>query len=157
MRKILIGTVITTALFATTPAFAERVNGDTEDIYQTIEKQIPSTQNVCQTVDVPIYGNVGGKESSTADVLAGAIFGGLLGNAVGGGKGKDATTLLGAIAGADIANKKGKGKQGIVGYKQQQQCQQNTTYAVQRSEVYSHSYVTFYLDGRKHRVRFNRY
>jgi outer membrane lipoprotein SlyB len=156
MKNILIGTVITSVLLASS-ASAQNVNGNTEDVYKTIETQTPRTQNVCQTVDVPIYGTVGGKESSTADVLAGAIFGGLLGNAVGGGKGKDATTLLGAIAGADIANKKGKGKQGIVGYNKQQQCQQNTTYTVQTSEVYSHSYVTFYLDGKKHRVRFNRY
>ena len=77
----------------------------------------------CRFEKIPIYGaQAGGQQASTADVVASAIFGGLLGNQIGGGKGKDAATILGAIAGADIANKKGKSKQVIVGHKQQEVC-----------------------------------
>jgi len=89
-----------------------------------VYKEVPVKS--CRVEQIPIYGTqAGGKQASqasTADVVASAIFGGLLGNQIGGGTGKDAATLLGAIAGADIANKSGKSKQVIVGQKQQEVC-----------------------------------
>ena len=92
-----------------------------DDIVSQVYKEVPVKS--CRIEQIPIYGTqAGGKQPSTADVVAGAIFGGLLGNAVGGGKGKDAATLLGAIAGADIANKSGKSKQVITGQRQQEVC-----------------------------------
>jgi uncharacterized protein YcfJ len=92
-----------------------------DDIVSQVYKEVPVKS--CRVEQIPIYGTqAGGKTPSTADVVASAIFGGLLGSQVGGGSGKDAATLLGAIAGADIANKSGKSKQVIVGQKQQEVC-----------------------------------
>ena len=92
-----------------------------DEIVSQVYKEVPI--KTCRIEQIPIYGTqAGGEQASTADVIASAIFGGLLGNQVGGGTGKDAATLLGAIAGADIANKKGKSKQVIVGHKQQEVC-----------------------------------
>ena len=92
-----------------------------DEIVSKVYKEVPIKS--CRVEQIPIYGTqAGGQQASTADVVASAIFGGLLGNQVGGGTGKDAATLLGAIAGADMANKKGKSKQVIVGHNQQEVC-----------------------------------
>jgi len=113
-------------LLLTTTASAETymqnaVVKSVQKVYSNVMVQTPV--EVCANVNIPIYGST--NNASTADVLAGAIFGGLIGNQVGGGKGKDAATLLGAIAGADIANKKSSNKK-IIGYQNQYEC--NTTY-----------------------------
>ena len=98
-----------------------KVLQDSDEIVSKVYKEVPVKS--CRVEQIPIYGTqAGGQEASTADVIASAIFGGLLANQVGGGTGKDAATLLGAIAGADMANKKGKNKQVIVGHNQQEVC-----------------------------------
>jgi len=98
-----------------------KVLQESDEIISQVYKEVPVKS--CRMEQIPIYGTqAGGEQASTADVIASAIFGGLLGNQVGGGSGKDAATILGAIAGADIANKKGKNKQVIVGHKQQEVC-----------------------------------
>jgi len=104
--------------------------------YATITKITPNYQNVsvpqyrtdCRMNEVPIYGRSG--QASTGDTVFGAIIGGALGNQVGGGSGKDAMTVLGAIIGADVANKKG-GQQQIIGYRQEQTCNNVTFYETQ--------------------------
>jgi uncharacterized protein YcfJ len=104
--------------------------------FATITKITPNYQNVsvpqyrtdCKIVEVPIYG--GRKQASTADAFVGAIIGGAIGNQFGGGSGKDAATVLGAIVGADVANKKGSQEQ-IIGYRQEQVCQNVTFYETQ--------------------------
>ena len=104
--------------------------------FATITKITPNYQNVsvpqyrtdCKIVEVPIYG--GRKQASTADAFVGAIIGGAIGNQFGGGSGKDAATVLGAIIGADVANKKGSQEQ-IIGYRQEQVCQNVTFYETQ--------------------------
>jgi uncharacterized protein YcfJ len=98
-----------------------KVLQDSDEIVSEVYKEVPVKS--CRVEQIPIYGTqAGGQEASTADVIASAIFGGLLGNQVGGGSGKDAATILGAIAGADMANKKGKSKQVVVGHKQKEVC-----------------------------------
>jgi uncharacterized protein YcfJ len=116
-------------LLLTTHAVAETymqnaIVRSVQHMYTSINVQTPV--NKCVNVNVPIYGET--NNASTADVVAGAIFGGLLGNQVGGGSGKDAATLLGAIAGADIANKKST-KKHIIGYQSERQCA--TTYTTE--------------------------
>ncbi len=98
-----------------------KVLQESDEIISEVYKEVPIKS--CRIEQLPIYGTqASGEQASTADVIASAIFGGLLGNQVGDGSGKDAATILGAIAGADIANKKGKSKQVIVGHKQQEVC-----------------------------------
>jgi len=110
-----------------------------DEIVSQVYKEVPVRS--CRTVQTPIYGTQEGLgQASTADVVASAIFGGLLGNQVGDGTGKDAATLIGAIAGADLANKKGKSKQVIVGHNQQEVCdvvmQQRTVQQVTGYKTY---------------------
>jgi len=127
LTSILLLTTVVTNTAAAETYMQNAVVKSVQKVYSNISVQTPV--EVCTNVNVPIYGDT--NNASTADVLAGAIFGGLIGNSVGGGKGKDAATLLGAIAGADIANKKSSKKQ-IIGYQSQRQCNTNYTTEVIR-------------------------
>jgi len=153
MKNILVASAF--ALFAASTAQAQSVNATIEDHYRTIVKQVPQTERVCETVEVPIYGRVQG-QASTGDTVLGAIIGGAIGNQVGGGRGKDAATVLGAIVGADIANKRRTNQQVITGYRQEQQCFNNTTYTSHQEEVYSHSTIRFQENGRWVTLQFQR-
>ena len=154
MKNSIIGTVLLTSLLAANTAFAgPRDDASVKDFYKTVTTQIPHTQNICNTVDVPIYGTVGGGASG-ADVLGGMIIGGLLGKGV---TGKDDGAAAGAVLGGIFSADKKQGKQQIVGYRQEQRCNRQTTYTTETNEVYSHSIVTFYHDGRRQQVRFNRH
>jgi uncharacterized protein YcfJ len=111
--------ILTTLVFA---AMATSAQADTkyvratvigvEPLYETVEVSVPVRE--CYSVKVP------GSRPSTADVAAGAIIGGVIGNQFGGGSGKDAMTTLGMILGADVANKQG-------GTRTEQQCVTNYT------------------------------
>lgn len=151
MKKLL--ATVALVCFATT-AYAQ-------SDYATITKVTPNYQNVsvpnhrtdCKIVEVPIYG--GTKQASTGDTVLGAVIGGAIGNQVGGGSGKDAATVLGAIIGADIANKKG-GQQQIVGYRQEQVCQNVTFYETQ--EQLKNYTITYEWNGvRGQTVTYNNY
>ena len=135
-------TIITTTalLVLATPAFAETVR----DHYKTVIEQTPYSVEVCK--DVQIRG-----QASTGDTVFGALLGGVIGNQFGGGKGKDAATILGAIVGADVANKNTSKTGGT-----QRQCQVETRYEETQREVYSHSTVTFYNDGKQYNVKFQK-
>ena len=125
--------------------FATNANAETvKDHYKTIIEQNPYRVEVCK--DVRIQG-----QASTGDTLFGALIGGAIGNQFGGGKGKDAATILGAIVGADVANKNGKKPGGT-----QRQCQIETRYEETQRNVYSHSTVTFYNDGKQYNVKFQK-
>lgn len=146
--------ILATAMlaFTSTPVLAETVNATIEDHFRTVTRSVPTTERVCKIVEVPVY-NRG--QASTGDALVGAIIGGAIGNQFGGGSGKDAATVLGAIVGADVANKKG-GRDVIVGYRQEERCENVTTYDRYSEEVYSHSTITFKDNGRRVTVQFQR-
>lgn len=153
MKNLLSAGFISVVLAA--PAYANSVNARVEDKYQTVVRNTPQTERICQTVEVPIYGTVQG-QSSTGDALVGAIIGGAIGNQFGGGSGKDAATVLGAIVGADVANKRGSSQQVITGYRLEQQCRNVTSYTTVEEEVYSHSTITWTEHGRTFTLRFQR-
>lgn len=92
-----------------------KVTGASE-MWQTRIVTVP--EQSCRIVDVPVYGDVGGG-ASTGDVLKGAILGGLIGNNI---KGENGGGAAGAVIGGILGAEKGKNKQGIVGYRQQQEC-----------------------------------
>ena len=116
------------------------------DEYATITHVNPNYQNVsvpkyrtdCRVNQVPIYGSVKNGQASTGDTILGAIIGGAVGNQFGGGKGKDAATVLGAIIGADVANKKPRTSQQIIGYREEQTCN-NVTYYETQQELKNYS------------------
>lgn len=150
MKKTMLGIAVASMISA--PVFAAE-NVKVTDYTKTITKQIPHTEQVCQIVDIPIYGETGG--ASTSDMIVGGIIGGVIGNQIGKGGGKNAATGIGAMTGAIIANNNKKSQQ-IIGYRQEQRCSNNTTYTTQTNEVYSHSVIEFYENGRYYSLRFNK-
>ena len=146
----------TTSAFATTnqqfsDLFIDSTDATIVDYYKTVVKQIPYTEETCRTVDVPIYGNVG-KEPTTGDILTGAIIGGVIGNNI---KGEKNGGAAGAVIGGLIGANKGK-QQGIVGYKQEEQCSTTTKYTRSSEEVYDYSIVQFTAEGHDYKVRFQK-
>lgn len=117
-----------------------------EPVYYTVKEPVTTTQEICRIEQVPVYDEQQ-REASTADVAAGAIFGGLIGNSVGGGSGKDAATIIGAIVGADIA-KKSKTEKRIVGYRNVEVCEMvETNNRYKTRQELSHTIVTASYNG----------
>lgn len=150
--------VIALALVATTasadmtqPTMAQSVNGTVQDHYQTVTRQIPHTERVCTTVEVPVYGQGG-------DDIGSFIMGGVIGSAVGNQmSGADGAGAIGAIVGGAIANEHQKKHNGrVVGYRQEQRCQNQTTYSTVTEEVYKYSTMSFIQNGKAYTVRFTK-
>ena len=120
-----------------------------QDHYKTVIEQQPYRVEVCKDVQVPYGSN---KELDTEGAIIGGIIGGVIGNQFGKGSGKEAATGVGALTGAIIGGK----KEGTTGYTTQRQCQVETRYEESQREVYSHSTVTFYHNGRKQTLKFNK-
>jgi uncharacterized protein YcfJ len=150
MKNLLLAGVAAATLVAA-PAYANSVNARITDKYETVTKRIPHTEQICRTVDVPIYGNVGGG-ANASDVLGGMIIGGLIGK---GATGKDNGAAAGAVIGGMIAADK-KQQQGVVGYRQETRCENQTTYTTKTQEVYSHSVITWTENGETYSLRFQR-
>tara|TARA_B110001454_G_C12629809_1_gene396410 strand:- start:399 stop:896 length:498 start_codon:yes stop_codon:yes gene_type:complete len=102
--------------------------------FKNVITQVPYNVEVCRQT-----GSSGG--ASSADVFIGAIIGGAIGNQIGKGKGNDAATILGAILGADHANKTNPGSTGGT------VCGVETRYKEEVTNVYSHSRITWMIDG----------
>lgn len=147
----ILGTTLALMLLSTT-AYANNTRANVQDHYTEVSKRIPYTTTECTTVDVPIYGRSSGG-ASAGDVLGGMIIGGLLGKGV---TNKDNGAAAGAVIGGMIAADQNRGQEVITGYKQEQQCKNVTHYDVRNETVYSHSTVTFWQDGRKYSLRFQK-
>jgi uncharacterized protein YcfJ len=148
MKHVLATSAI--ALTLTTTAFADTSRATVEDHYKTVLEQKPYRVEVCSNVQVP-YGQR--SEMDTEGAIIGGIVGGLLGNQIGKGNGNKAATGAGAIAGAIIGGKKEGGPQG---YRTERQCEVQTRYEESERTVYSHSTVSFYHDGRRVELKFQK-
>lgn len=132
----LLATAATTAMLAVAPALAETrietvigtVTSSTA-IKNSYIRKTPSDQKVCETQDVPIYGEASANNNAGSD-LGAMIIGGVLGSAIG-NKASDnegagaAGAVVGAILGREHAKKNKQGQQ-IVGYRQQEVCNVRT-------------------------------
>lgn len=145
---------LSSAVFADEDSiYARKVNKATVvDHYTTVTRSIPNTQKTCRDVEVPIYGNKG-SGASAGDVLGGMIIGGLIGK---GATGKDNGAAAGAVIGGMIAADSKQNKQNVVGYRLETRCHEETVYENRSEEVYSHSVITFYENGKKYKVRFKK-
>ena len=142
----------TALIIAATPVLSNQsVNATVTDHYRTVTKNVPYTETVCRTVQIPVYGGTG----SVGNTVAGAIIGGAVGNQFGNGSGRDAMTVLGAIVGADVANRSAQNNT-VVGYRNERQCDQVTHYTTRQERVYSHSTVTWREHGSTFSVDFTR-
>ena len=140
MKHLLVAGVLLTAA---TPAFAETVR----DHYKTVIEQSPYRVEVCKDVRTPQKG-----ATDTEGAIIGGIIGGVIGNQFGNGSGKEAATGIGALTGAIIGGQ----NKGPRNYTTQRQCQIETRYKEVKREVYSHSTVTFYADGKKYTLKFQK-
>tara|TARA_B100001057_G_scaffold25115_1_gene23147 strand:+ start:1894 stop:2349 length:456 start_codon:yes stop_codon:yes gene_type:complete len=145
--NLFIGVFASLLLFACNPAVAEEVT----DHYKTINKRVPYTEQICNWVDVPIYGETNGDK--TGDTLKGAIIGGIIGNNV--TKNVENGGAVGALLGGIIGHNNSK-SEGIIGYRQERQCKDYTRYNEQSEQVYSHSTISFYSDGKNYVLRFKK-
>ena len=116
------------------------------DHYKTIVKQIPYDVEVCKQV------RQGTGDGSATNEIIGAIFGGAIGNQFGEGDGKDAMTLAGMFLGASLAHDDELAQgPGVITTK----CYIETRYEESvHSKVYSHSTLTFRINGKKYRINF---
>lgn len=146
MKKlILMGTMIVSF-----GAVAQEVNAHIQDHYKSIQRRIPTTQQQCQEVDVPVYSSR--QPNTQGGVLLGAIIGNAIGRAAGVDGGQTAGTIIGGIAGQEIA--RGQQRDEITGYRREQRCSNVTSYEVSEETVYSHSTITF-IDGHGRRQSIN--
>ena len=140
--KLLMTTL--TAIAIALPAYADTVRATisrVDPIYTNSTVNTP--RNICQNVEVPIYGNVQ-RRSSDGEVLGGAIIGGVIGNQFGSGQGKDIMTVLGAIMGAN-SQQGGKTSQVVTGYRLEQQVQ--TVYDSHNEKTIKHYKIWFTWNG----------
>ncbi len=156
MKKILLAAAAATAL--TSPALAEGKLTDIRvfDHTKTMRVSTPTTQRVCQNMDVPIYGTTTRQGNASGGALIGMLLGAAGGKAV---TGNDKGAAIGAIMGGLVGADKGaqpKQSQTIVGYKQELVCNDVTSVSNELVEVYSHSTIRFYIDGRRYVLKFQK-
>ena len=131
MNKLLATVAVISSIGFTLPANAQTEYATVTHVkanYQNIS--VPNTRQECRTVETPIYGSVQGNGATGGDVLTGMIIGGLLGKGV---TGKDKGAAAGAVFGGIIAaDQKQKNGQAIVGYREEQTCNNVTFYETQQ-------------------------
>ena len=131
LRKLL----LTSAIVSFTMAGSGLAQAQTvQDHYKNVIVQKPYTVQVCTE---------GNGKSDITNLLEGAIIGGAIGNNIPGENGGGA---MGAIIGGILNSENNKG----------QQCRTETRYNEEYQNIYSHSTVTFYHDGRQYTLRFNK-
>lgn len=148
MKSILLAT---TVAFIGTQSMADQpYKIKVYDHTKVVTQSTPVTENRCQDVQVPIYQT---QKGNAGDVLLGALLGGL---ALGTATDSDKGAAIGAIGGAIIADQNAQGKQRVTGYKTERHCNDVVVYQSSNVEIYSHSTIRFYLDGKRYVVRFQR-
>ena len=104
------------------------------DHYKKVINRIPYTVEVCTE---------GNGKSDIDNFITGAIIGGAIGNNIPGEKGGGA---LGAILGGALNTERNKTPQ----------CRTETRYNEEQQTVYSHSTITFWSEGKKYTLRFEK-
>jgi len=133
--------LIGVASCATAETIASNVKGTVTEVQPlTRVVSVERPHRSCNTVEVPVYGNVGGG-ASAGDVLGVMIIGGLLGKGVSGNdRGAPAGAVIGGMVSADKNN-----QQGIVGYRQENGC--TTEYITELQERNAGYRVTIEVEG----------
>jgi len=124
-------------VLASTSAMAESV----QDFNKTVVNRVPYNVEVCTNQS---YGG-----DRTGDTLKGAIIGGIIGNNV--TKNVDNGGAVGALLGGIIGHNNSNATGGT-----RRVCNVQTRYNEEVVEVYSHSVVTFYHNGRQYSLRFQK-
>ena len=122
------------AMPATSETRIETVLGtvtNSDPIRTSYIRKTPSDERVCETQDVPVYGQASAGNNNENSDLGAMIIGGVIGSAIG-NKTSDqegagaAGAVVGALLGREHAKKKNQGGQQINGYRQQEVCNVRT-------------------------------
>ena len=141
LKKLLTVGFITVA--SCSPAVAETVTGEVTDHFKIVISQSPYNVEICRNVTV-------GGGTNTEGAIIGGIIGGVIGNQFGKGSGKEAATGVGALIGA-LQGGKNNGPS-----RTERQWGIETRYNETQKEVYSHSIMTFWANGKNHRIKFHK-
>ena len=123
-----------TAMPATSETRIETVLGtvtNSDPIRTSYIRKTPSDERVCETQDVPVYGQASAGNNNENSDLGAMIIGGVIGSAIG-NKTSDqegagaAGAVVGALLGREHAKKKNQGGQQIIGYRQREVCNVRT-------------------------------
>ena len=126
------------------------------DHTKTMLVKSPSTERLCQNMNVPIYGTTTQQGNASGGALIGMLLGAAGGKAVtGNDKGAAIGAIMGGLVGADKGSQP-KQSQRIVGYKQELVCNDVTSVSNELVDVYSHSTIRFYVDGRRYVLKFQK-
>lgn len=155
--KSKIGFSLIAILLASSASANERVTDvKVFDHTKIIYKQIPTNQTICRDVKVPVYENVQRKGDAAGGALAGMIIGGIIGKGISGkDDGAAAGAVLGGLIGADKGSKS-RIEQKIVGYEYVEKCNNETIIGEVKTEVYSHSTIRFYVNGKRYVLSFQK-
>jgi uncharacterized protein YcfJ len=153
--KLKITASLIAVLAASSASANEKINdARVYDHTKIIYKQVPTNQTFCKDVKVPVYGTVQKQGDAAGGALAGMIIGGLLGKGVSGNDdGAAAGAVIGGLIGADKGSKP-KNSQEVIGYEYVEKCNTETIIKEVKTEVYSHSTIRFYIDGKKYVLKF---
>ena len=138
------------ALVACAPALANESVSDVKVFHHTVDvlTDVTTERYICETREIPIYSE---GEANLGDFLTGAIIGGLIGGTA---TESDKGAAIGAFTGGVIAAEKGKKR--IVGYRTEEICNPRQVTTQERTAVYSHSTIRFYMNGKRYVLRFER-
>jgi uncharacterized protein YcfJ len=147
--------IATAAILAASSAHADVSKVKVFDHTKVITQSVPVTETRCSEIQVPIYETVTRQGNAAEGAVLGMIIGGISGKAI---SGKDDGAAAGAIIGGLIGADKGstRTEQRIIGYNIEQQCNNVNVYQNSSVEVYSHSTIRFYLDGKRYVLRFDK-
>ena len=150
--------VFVAALAAASPVLANEKATDVKvyDHTKVVYKEVPVNKRVCRDVKVPVYETVQTQGDAAGGALAGMIIGGILGKGLSGNDdGSAAGAVMGGLIGADKGSRP-KSEQRIVGYEYVEKCDQVVTYRQEQVEVYSHSTIRFYVNGKRYVLNFEK-
>lgn len=154
----MIKTALTVSLIAiASTASANEVNRvKVYDHNKIIYQEVPVTKTVCQDVKFPVYENVQTQGDAAGGALAGMIIGGILGKGVSGNDdGAAAGAIIGGLIGADKGAKP-KTERKVIGYEIREKCFDKQEVDYVEREVYSHSTIRFYLNGKRYVLEFTK-
>lgn len=144
MKTIALTTI---SLLMATSAMAEQIKANVEDVYSKTYESVPYTDNDCVNVQVPVYGERQVQGDAAGSALLGMIIGGAIGKGVSGNNdGAAAGAVMGGIIGADQGSRV-RTEKVITGYRSERQCTEITRYKEVERTVYSHSVLTFKVNG----------
>ena len=123
------------------------VEGIVVDHYEKQTDFIEDSQEVCRLVKIPIYHRP--HRPTGAEILGGLVIGGALGKVI---SGDDKGALAGAVVGGLVTSSRQEPR--IVGYSRQRVCEDKIFHRKEYYHEYSHSTISFTINGVSHNATF---